>query len=387
MAELSDTAIDDRNQQTPDKVDALNLTDLPPEMVGRIAEQADDASLRSLRLTCRDIATIMFPAYCEANFASRTITLSDRQSVSEAGRAAEHRVFGRYLTKLTFVIDEMYVMEPHLPAESCALCDSTRKPYSDRSRNRGLRLLFQHLSESSKPVEIEFVDSAHVPPGRCSILDRYRLSCSRVSLVSPEMLGRDPVALVLGAARMSEVKIFRLSVLAIDWAVCLYSSFIYRSRVKGLSFALQHMHQLEVHIDAGPHLDRESGVTMAFFDMMCSAPKLESLKLRLKEGRAGIRHVFPGLLFERQLPQLKNIHLDCASLHMSDLQCFVSHNHTLQKVNLTRVDFVRGSFSDDLLGDFHMEDAKDIHGPVRKLIGLPGNYKDLWSDDVALMGF
>ncbi|PPJ59927.1 hypothetical protein CBER1_10688 [Cercospora berteroae] len=384
MAGAPSTAVANLHQQPAGKVDALTLCDLAPELIERIAEHTDGASLRALRLTCRNIAARIFRAYCKANFASRTILLCDRQSISNAAKAAEHEVFGRYLHRFTVVIDDIYNLDRHLPKELCAVCDSTRKFYSPRSRNRDLRLLFQRMRIPSRLVELKLVDSSQVPEGRCSILDDCRTSCSRVFLGPPMDIGDRQLGVLLRAARKSDVKIARLSILAKNWAVNIHSSFIRGSRAQSLGFALQHMRLLEVPL--GPsrsNRDREAAIE--FFDMVCSAPKLESLKLRLKEGPGDSRPVFDGRLLHRSMLQLKEFHLVGASVLMHDLQQLVSLNSKLQKVNLTRVDFMRGSFSDDVLGDFHITDAEDIHGPARKLIVLPGHYEDLWSDDVALV--
>lgn len=388
MAGIPKVTADDSHRSAAGVVSPLTLTDLAPELVERIAEYVDDPSLRSLRLTCRSIAAKVLRTYSEAHFASRTIMFCDKQSILNAVRAAEHEAFGRHLRKLTIIVDEAYPeghrTVGHPLSAACSICDAERKPYSKEARKEDLELLLWHMSKHGKLVELTFLESAHLPSGRFSILDAYRSGCSRVQLDSPMGLGNFQLGTMLGAARDSNLKISRLAIRTDIWAVSLYHTFFCGPRAKDSEFVLQHLRQFELHYrPCGLRSDYEA--TSALYDALCSAPKLERLKLHLEEALNGSRQVFDSRLFHRPMSQLKEIHLVAACVLMSDLQQFVSLNPALQKVDLTRVDFMRGSFSDDILGDFHIIDAEDIHGPVRKLIIVPGNYEDLWSDDVALM--
>ncbi|KAF2206938.1 hypothetical protein CERZMDRAFT_88931 [Cercospora zeae-maydis SCOH1-5] len=369
MTGLPSTIIDNSIQQTPDMANTFNLTELHPELVERIAEQAGNATLRSLRLTCSDVAAIVLRPYGEAHFASRTIMLCSKQSVLKAAEAAEHKDFGRHLRRLKIIV-----------YDTCFLHQPPENPYSWDSRKQDLKLLFHHMSKHGKPVKLKFVEGETLQPRSFSFLAAHERGYTPDI---PKILGGCQLEMILGAVRNSNVELSGLATRTNAYTFCLDKSFFHGSLEANLKFVLQHLRHLEMHYDASHSGDH--GATTAFYDMICSAPKLESLKLRLKQRPRDTRHVFAGLLFERQLPQLKWFHLAFASIHMSDLQGFVRLNPTLQKVRLTQVDFMRGSFSDHLLGDFHVDHASDIYGPVRESIGLPGHYEDLWSDDVAPM--
>ncbi|CAK1359634.1 unnamed protein product [Cercospora beticola] len=354
----------------------------------RFSSAGSHHGLRSLRLTCRSIAAKVLRTYSEAHFASRTIMFCDKQSILNAVGAAEHEAFGRYLRKLTIIVDEAYPEGHrtigHPLSAACSICDAGRKPYSKAARKEDLELLLWHMSKHGKPVELTFLESAHLPPGKYSTLDAYRSGCSRVRLDSPMGLGNFQLGTMLGAARDSNLKISRLAIRTDIWAVSLYHTFFCGPRAKDFEFVLQHLRQFELHYrPCGLRSDYEA--TSALHNALCSAPKLERLKLHLQEALDGSRQVFDKRLLHRPMSQLKEFHLVAACVLMSDLQQFVDLNPTLRKVDLTRVDFMRGSFSDDLLGEFHIIDAEDIHGPVRQLMIVPGDYDDLWSDDVALM--
>lgn len=388
MAGISKVTTDDSHQSAVGVISPITLTDLAPELVERIAEYVDDPSLRTLRLTCRSIAAKVLRTYSEAHFASRTIMLCDKQSILNAVGAAEHEAFGRHLRKLTIIVDEAYPEGHrtigHPRSAACSICEAGRKPYSKEARKEDLELLLWHMSKHGKLVELTFLESAHLPSGRFSTLDAYRSGCSRVQLDSPMGLGNFQLGTMLGAARDSNLKISRLAIRTDIWAVSLYHTFFCGPRAKDFEFLLQHLRQFELHYrPCGLRSDYEA--TGALYDALCSAPKLEGLKLHLEEALNGSRQAFDSRLLHRPMSQLREFHLVAACVLMSDLEQFITLNPTLQKVHLTRVDFMRGSFSDDLLGNFHIIDAEDIYGPVRELMKKPGDYDDLWSDDVALM--
>ncbi|WPA98395.1 uncharacterized protein RHO25_003007 [Cercospora beticola] len=83
------------------------FNELPPELFELIAEHSDTATLRALRLTCRDFAAKVLSTYGQAHFTSRSLLLFKLDSIQTAARAAEHPVFGRHLRQLVIIVDDV----------------------------------------------------------------------------------------------------------------------------------------------------------------------------------------------------------------------------------------------------------------------------------------
>lgn len=77
------------------------------------------------------------------------------------------------------------------------------------------------------------------------------------------------------------------------------------------------------------------------------------------------------------LLSLHYLSLDSIWLAIASVQNFVRQSPSLRTLDLNEVDFMPGSFSKDILLKFKFRDSTNIYKIVRKVIRLPGNYKNL----------
>ncbi|USW50680.1 hypothetical protein Slin15195_G039990 [Septoria linicola] len=251
--------------------------------------------------------------------------------------------------------------------------------------HKALLHLFRVIQQQVVGLRLTLFNQNSVVERRYSKLDHYREKW-HASFLPPSLDDLTSLELIAEAVQASNVRIHELVVRTGRGVPS--QSLTEKSSCYLLREILEHVQRLEMCIDVDQSSPKRSGnfkqSAETFFRTVSNAPHLRSLVVAFREESDGGVPLSSQYLLENQYPLLQHLLLKSTWLPMGDLQAFVQRHPQLCTLGLRNVDFMRGSFSDDLLGDFDVQDESDIHGPVRQLIGLPGEYHRLWSDDIAL---
>ncbi|CAK1359635.1 unnamed protein product [Cercospora beticola] len=252
------------------------FNELPPELFELIAEHSDTATLRALRLTCRDFAAKVLSTYGQAHFTSRSLLLFKLDSIQTAARAAEHPVFGRHLRQLVIIVDDV-VAYP-----GCASCQSASTMLS---RIAELTRLFRSFLSRRIELQLELIDQKAKGMSWICFASPNCTSCHSKTHFTTHWTGWDaPWTQVLSAVREAGVETLSMAIKAETWMLQMSNqSILAPSRALFLD-ALQHMRHLDVHVAAlRDESDYEQGAR-DFLSIISSAKTLETFKVRMQEG-------------------------------------------------------------------------------------------------------
>lgn len=202
----------------------------------------------------------------------------------------------------------------------------------------------------------------------------------RLAFRAPAHGDIEPLELVMAAVSASKVEVHDFTIRPNVWLpvycfAALASPWNLPILNRGL---LSHLRRLDiyVHLISPCCLDASLGIE-TFRDMVAKAPHLRSLRLQdWYDPASGGNHAADAMLAEG-LPSLHYLSLDSIWLAIASVQNFVRQSPSLRTLDLNEVDFMPGSFSEDVLLEFKFRDSTDIYEMVRKVIGLPGNHKNL----------
>ncbi|PPJ59928.1 hypothetical protein CBER1_10689 [Cercospora berteroae] len=351
------------------------FNELAPELFERIAEHSDNSTLRALRLTCRDFATKVLRTYGQAHFTSRSLLLSDLDSIRRATNTAEHFVFGCRLRQLVVVVDDV-VAQP-----GCTACQSVS---TMSNRTAELTRLFRFFSARSIALQLELVDhkaraseGVRYTPPKCTI-------CQTQGESSTHCIGWDaPWIQILSAVREAGAKLSRMAVTTHEWMLQLSKESILGPS-RGLFLdALQNIRALDIRVAALRYGSQDEQCARDFLNMVSGAKTLVTFKVRIAQFTNSNQGVLEYLIFETTMPGIRHFSLTEGTwLSLSELQSFTQRNPNLQKLDLCSTDLGYDNFSNELLDEFECLDQSEVPSLVRRFIDLPGEYNDLWSFEV-----